>query len=117
MKKRLLTLIPAIFFMNISTRIIAQAKLVMNGDSINITNVAVLVIDNPDNTAITYNGSGYIQSEGMNDDIIWNISRGNGNNYLIPFRNASLIYLENFMQHRVQAPTAVFLLAPVLQLQ
>lgn len=89
MKKLLVKLIPAIFFVNISTGINAQAKLIMNGGIINITNSAILIIDNPDNTAITYNGSGYIQSEGMNNGIIWNIGTGNGNSYLIPFGNAS----------------------------
>ena len=63
----------------------AQAKLVINGAVITLTNGASLIIDNPDNTAITYNGSGYIQSEGVNNKVIWTIGPGNGNIYLIPF--------------------------------
>ena len=67
----------------------AQAKLVINGAVITLTNGASLIIDNPDNTAITYNGSGYIQSEGVNNKVIWTIGPGNGNIYLIPFGNAA----------------------------
>ncbi len=39
-----------------------QAKLVVNGGVITITNGAALVIDNPDNTAITIIGSGSLLS-------------------------------------------------------
>lgn len=67
----------------------SQAKLVINGAVINITNGAALVIDNPDNTAIIQNGSGYIQSEGTNNRLIWTIGVGNGNNYLVPFGNVA----------------------------
>lgn len=66
-----------------------QAKLVVNGGVITITNGAALVIDNPDNTAITIIGSGYIQSEGIDNKIIWSIGPGNGNTYTVPFGNAS----------------------------
>ena len=89
MKKLLIKLIATTFFVNLSMLIYAQAKLVLNGGILNISNGAVLVIDNPDNSAITYNGSGYIQSEGGNNRVIWNIGPGNGNTYLIPFGNTS----------------------------
>ena len=67
----------------------AQAKLVVNGGVIIIANGASLIIDNPDNTAITYNGTGYIQSEGDANKLIWSIGAGNGNTFLIPFGNAA----------------------------
>jgi len=67
----------------------AQAKLVINGGVITINNGASLVIDNPDNTAITRNSSGYILSEGANNKIDWTIGAGNGNTYLFPFGNAN----------------------------
>ena len=66
-----------------------QAKLVVNGGVITITNGAALVIDNPDNTAITNIGSGYIKSEGIDNKIIWSIGQGNGNKYVVPFGNAA----------------------------
>ena len=66
-----------------------QAKLVVNGGVITISNGASLVIDNPDNTAITIIGSGYIQSEGIDNKIIWSIGPGNGNTYTVPFGNAA----------------------------
>jgi len=75
-----------IFF---SRRAMAQAKLVVNGGVIIIANGASLIIDNPDNTAITYNGTGYIQSEGDANKLIWSIGAGNGNTFLIPFGNAA----------------------------
>jgi Secretion system C-terminal sorting domain len=67
---------------------IAQAKLVINGGIITITNSASLVIGNPDNTAIMRTGSGYIQSESAGNKIIWDIGPGNANVYLLPFGNA-----------------------------
>ena len=67
----------------------AQAKVVVNGAVITIINGAALVIDNPDNTAITNLGSGYIQSEGADNKVAWTIGPGNGNVYLIPFGNAA----------------------------
>jgi Secretion system C-terminal sorting domain len=67
----------------------AQAKLVINGGVITISNGASLVIDNPDNTAITRNNTGYIQSEAAGNQIIWTIGAGNGNSYLLPFGNAA----------------------------
>ncbi|MEO6128557.1 MAG: T9SS type A sorting domain-containing protein [Ferruginibacter sp.] len=89
MKKLLIKLIATISFISICVVVDAQAKIVINGGIINISNGAVLIIDNPVNSAITYKGSGYIQSEGMNNRIIWNIGPGNGNIYLIPFGNAA----------------------------
>jgi hypothetical protein len=74
----------------------SQAKIILNGGIINITNGAVLVVDNPDNTAIIQTGSGYIKSEGASNRIIWTIGTGNGNNYLVPFGNASNYLPLNF---------------------
>ncbi|HTE32049.1 MAG TPA: T9SS type A sorting domain-containing protein [Chryseolinea sp.] len=68
---------------------IAQAKLVINGGIISITNGASLVIGNPDNTAITRTGSGYIQSEAAGNKVIWDIGPGNGNVYLLPWGNTA----------------------------
>ena len=67
----------------------AQTKLVVNGGVITLTNGASLVIDNPDNAAIAIIGSGYIQSEGIDNKIIWSIGPGNGNTYIVPFGNAT----------------------------
>lgn len=66
----------------------AQARVVINGGIISIKNGAVLVIDNPDNQAISQTGGGYISSEGINNSIIWSVGAGNGNMYAIPFGNA-----------------------------
>ncbi|QEC54575.1 T9SS type A sorting domain-containing protein [Flavisolibacter ginsenosidimutans] len=66
----------------------AQAKLVINGGIVIINSGGVLVVNNPDNTAIIQTGSGYIQSEGYNNRLIWTIGTGNGANYLVPFGNA-----------------------------
>lgn len=49
MKKLLIKLIPAIFFVNISTGIDAQVNLVINGGIINISNAVVLAIGNSEN--------------------------------------------------------------------
>lgn len=66
-----------------------QASLIINGGIINITNGAKLVVDNPDNSAIIQTGSGYIQSEGASNELIWTIGTGNGNSYLVPFGNSA----------------------------
>lgn len=65
-----------------------QSRLVMNGASITMQGGASLVIDNPDNAAITYNG-GYIETASTADKLIWHIGSGNGNTYIFPFGNAS----------------------------
>ena len=88
-QQRVALLMMMVCSMCTSQLVTAQAKLVMNGGVINITNGAALVIDNPDNTALTYSGSGYIQSEGENNKIIWTIGAGNGSVYLVPFGNAT----------------------------
>ncbi len=67
----------------------AQAKLVINGGVITINNGASLVIDNPDNMAITRTSAGYIVSEGASNNIYWTIGAGNGNTYLLPFGNTA----------------------------
>src|SRR4051812_12788683 len=67
----------------------AQAKLVINGGVITLNNGASLVIDNPDNNAISRNNSGYIVSEAPNNNITWSLGAGNGNVYLLPFGNAA----------------------------
>src|SRR5258708_8892200 len=66
-----------------------QAKLVINGGIISINNGGILVVDNPDNTAIIQTGSGYIISEAAANRIIWSVRPGTGNDYLVPFGNAS----------------------------
>jgi len=50
---------------------------------------AALVIDNADNAAISQTGSGYIQSEGATNRVIWTIGAGNSGNYVVPFGNAA----------------------------
>jgi hypothetical protein len=67
-----------------------QAKLVIDNGGILVLNGGVnLLIDNPDNTAITRLGTGYIASEDVNNLVIWSVGPGNGNTYLIPFGTAS----------------------------
>lgn len=63
----------------------SQARLIINnGGIINITNNAILVLDNPNPNAFTRIGSGHVVSEGENNRIRWNISNTSGN-YVIPF--------------------------------
>jgi hypothetical protein len=69
-------------FLLTSLLAMAQARLVINGGIIIIDNGASFIIDNPDNTAITFNGTGNIQSEGAGNQLIWSIGAGNGGNYL-----------------------------------
>jgi hypothetical protein len=66
-----------------------QARLVINGGIISINNGAALVIDNPDNDAITTTGVGYIFSEAANNRVIWSVGEGGAGAYLVPFGNAS----------------------------
>ena len=61
----------------------AQARLVLNGASINISNSANLVISNPNPNAIVRN-SGLILSEGQNNNIVWKIGTTAGT-YVVPF--------------------------------
>ena len=61
----------------------SQARLVINGAFINISQGAFLVIDNPAENAITRN-SGHIISEGESNTIQWNIGTTAGN-YMVPF--------------------------------
>jgi hypothetical protein len=65
----------------------AQSKLVINGGVITITKGAALIIDNPNNTAITNIGEGYIQSEGASNNVVRAFGPGNGNTYKVPLRN------------------------------
>jgi Secretion system C-terminal sorting domain len=85
-KKQLLLLVLCSVFARLT---MAQARLVVNGGIVNITNGASLVIDNPDNAAIIYNGTGYIRSEGITNKVIWSVGAGNGNTFLVPFGNPS----------------------------
>ncbi len=55
----------------------SQARLVLNGAQINITNAAVLVIDNAQPNALTRVG-GSIVSEGENNAIKWNMANTTG---------------------------------------
>src|SRR5450631_1840123 len=69
---------------------LGQARLVINNGGILVLNGGVnLLIDNPDNMAITRIGTGYIASEDVNNLVIWTIGAGNGNSYLVPFGTAS----------------------------
>jgi hypothetical protein len=64
-----------------------QARLVLNGGVVNITQSAYLVIDNPAANAVTRN-SGYITSEGENNRIKWNIGT-TASTYTIPWGYSS----------------------------
>lgn len=71
----------------------SQARLVINsGGIINISNNAMLVIDNPAPNAITRIGSGHIISEGENNRLRWNIGTTAGS-YVIPFGTGTTTYL------------------------
>ena len=52
-----------------------QSRVVINGGIVSMNNGVILMIDNPDNTAISQTGSGYISSEGINNRIIWSVGR------------------------------------------
>ncbi len=69
----------------------AQARLVLNGATINIANGGYLVIDNPSSNAITRN-SGHIISEGENNKIQWNIGTTTGT-YTIPWGYGAANYI------------------------
>src|SRR5687768_396959 len=66
-----------------SHSVTAQAKLVMNGATINLTNGAYLVVENPAPTAIIH-FSGQIISEGENNLIKW-LTGSTAGTYKIPF--------------------------------
>src|SRR5687767_6197202 len=61
----------------------AQAKLVMNGATINLANGAFLVLENPAPTAIIHK-SGQVISEGENNQIKW-LTGNTAGTYNIPF--------------------------------
>lgn len=65
------------------TNLPAQARLILNGASIRISNGASLVIENPDTAAIT-RLSGVIVSEGDSNNVCWYM-RGNNGTYTIPW--------------------------------
>ncbi len=69
----------------------SQARLVLNGAQINITNAAVLVIDNAQPNALTRVG-GSIVSEGENNAIKWNMANTTGI-YTIPWGYGTTNYL------------------------
>ncbi len=69
----------------------AQARLVINGGIINLSNGANLVIDNPNSNAITRT-SGHIISEGENNTVKWNVGTSTGN-YIVPFGYGATDYL------------------------
>lgn len=69
----------------------SQARLVLNGAQINITNTAMLVIDNPQPNALT-RFSGSIVSEGENNAVKWNIGNTTGT-YTIPWGYGTTNYL------------------------
>ncbi|HWK07750.1 MAG TPA: T9SS type A sorting domain-containing protein [Puia sp.] len=67
----------------------AQASLVINGAAVTLTNNASLVVGNPASTAIRRLGTGYIQSEGAGNQVVWAIGAGDGKTYTVPFGNAT----------------------------
>ena len=73
------------------TTVYSQARLVLNGAQIIISNTAVLVIDNPQPNAIT-RSSGSIVSEGENNGVKWNIANTTGA-YTIPWGYGTSNYL------------------------
>ncbi len=68
---------------SVSNKLIAQARLVLNGGTINMSQGAQLVIANSASNAITRT-SGYITSDGANNIIRWNIGTTTGT-YVIPW--------------------------------
>jgi len=85
---RTLPFFPRVFgigllLLNSYLSLLGQSRLVVNGATITITQSAYLVIDNPAANAITRN-SGYITSEGQNNNIKWNIGTTQ-DNYSIPW--------------------------------
>ena len=74
----------------------AQARLTIEDAVINISNGAVLTIENPDNNALTRTGTGYIISEGPVNRIAWFIGAGNNTNYVIPFGNGTVYFPVSF---------------------
>lgn len=60
----------------------AQARLILNGANINITQSAYLVIENSASDAITRN-SGHIITEGQNNVVKWNLGTTTGT-YVVP---------------------------------
>ena len=80
----------AAIFLFTGGKVSAQAKLVINGAVINISNGATLTLG--DSTNIVRNGAGYIKSEGAGNSVYWKIGAGNGNTYLIPFGNETAYF-------------------------
>ena len=66
----------------LGTPVVAQQKLVMNGGYINIANGANLVIGNSATDALTRN-TGYIITEGQNNNVVWNMGTTTGT-YTVP---------------------------------
>lgn len=91
MQKIKLALICIMAHLLIDTSGNAQARLVINGGFINLSNGANLVIDNPNSNAITRT-SGHIISEGENNTVKWNIGTSTGN-YMVPFGYGTTDYL------------------------
>lgn len=85
-KKQQLVLVS--IFLLLNQVAIAQARVIINGGIITINQNAALIVDNPASNAITFNGTGYIQSEGAGNRLIWSVGSQAGN-YLIPFGNTA----------------------------
>src|SRR3954470_16832549 len=69
----------------------AQARVVLNGAYINITNSAYLVVANAATNAITRN-SGHIISEGESNNVKWNVGTTTGT-YTVPFGYSTTDYI------------------------
>lgn len=89
---------PSVFFKSVCgallllpTLLFAQARLVLNGARINITNGAQLVVDNPAADAIT-RYDGHIISEGETNTVKWNIGTTTGT-YTVPLGYGTTDYL------------------------
>jgi len=91
MKKIHRLIIVVILIAGLINRCHSQARLVLNGGKVNISNSALLVVDNPATNAITRD-SGHIISEGENNRIRWNIENTSGT-YTIPWGVGNATYL------------------------
>jgi hypothetical protein len=87
--------------------IFAQAKIMMNGASITMSQGAYLVIDNPATDAITRT-SGIISSEGESNIVKWNIGTTAGT-YIVPFGHSSTYIPVTFTKTAGSGSSGAFL--------
>jgi hypothetical protein len=91
----------------ISLNTLAQARIVLNGGIVNITNAAFVVVDNPNPNALTRTVSGgHIISEGEFNRLKWNINMTSGS-YVVPFGRGAAEYLPvSFATSGAVSPTS-----------